>query len=139
MAFRNCENLYSIILPSSVTYIGNEIFVGCPMIEEIYCCWQTPIVTSTDIFDAQVYENAILYYPEGFLSEYQSKDCWKNFLLMHPFDCSEFAGVEFIDAPERDKKVIGIYDIQGLSVSSDKKGIKIIKFSDGTVQKLISK
>ena len=139
MAFRNCENLYSINLPSSVTYIGNEIFVGCPMIEEIYCCWQTPIVTSTDIFDAQVYENAILYYPEGFLSEYQSKDCWKNFLLMHPFDCSEFTGVEFIDAPERDKKVIGIYDIQGHSVSSDKKGIKIIKFSDGTVRKLISK
>lgn len=139
MAFRNCENLYSIILPSSVTDIREETFVGCPMIEEIYCCWQTPIVASTDIFDAQVYENAILYYPEGRLSEYQSKDCWKNFLLMHPFDCSEFTGVEFIDAPERDKKVIGIYNIQGHSVSSDYKGIKIIKLSDGKVRKLLSK
>lgn len=139
MAFRNCKNLYSITIPSSVTSIEAKTFVGCPIIEEVYCCWQTPIGTYTDIFDTQVYENAILYYPEGYLSGYQSKDCWKNFLLMHPFEYSDFSGVEFIDAPERDKKIIGIYDIQGHSIPSDYKGIRIINYSDGTVRKLLSK
>lgn len=44
-------------------------------------------------------------------------------------------GIE--DALNPDKTVVGIYDLNGIKLTEPKKGINIIRYSDGTTQKLV--
>jgi len=43
MAFENCTRLTSITIPSSVTDIGMEAFYNCSGLSLIYACSSTPI------------------------------------------------------------------------------------------------
>lgn len=84
------ENPYcdKIVIPSSISEIGNEAFavsgiktvvVECPAsVSE-----ETPYLTDNS-FVADVYENAVLFVPDGSENAYAAAQGWKNFKNIQP-------------------------------------------------------
>ena len=77
-AFEGCASLETITLPNNISLVGERCFEGCSKIKEIYCQAQTPPKASESTFD-DIYEDAILYVPNGCRSKYASAPVWKNF------------------------------------------------------------
>ena len=80
--------------------------------------------------------NTILYVPAGSLAAYEKVDPWRNFWNIEEKDYSGIQGVE----PDDDSKIeVGRYNLQGLKVDSDYKGLIIIRYSDGSYCKMYAK
>lgn len=119
-AFSNCSNLTSITIGSSVTKIGYEVFYECPALTELYSL--NPIPPSIKSFTKAQYMDMNVYVPQGSLSAYQEADEWKNFWNLQEFDPT---GVETIKADGKKIKD-SYYDIQGRKLNAPKKGLNII-------------
>ena len=142
-AFKNCENLYEVSFPSSVSYIDSDAFEGCYNIGEIYCHWDNPKVTKSNyptIFEKEVFENAVLFYPEDCYDNYINSEPWKYFGIMHSFKNDESKVGQMMDAYNAvPKTLVGTYDLYGRPISKDSKGIIILLYSDGSSQKIINR
>ncbi len=79
-AFYNCTGLTSLTIPQSVTTIRTEAFRGCSGLTSIHCKSTAPPSCSNSSFDDVTYKKAVLYFPKGSLSEYNSANGWKNFV-----------------------------------------------------------
>ena len=80
------------------------------------------------------FENIKVYVPEGALSSYQNADGWKNF--WHLSDSDESGINEIIS--DAIKTEVARYDLQGRQVSADYRGLIIVCYSDGSVEKVIN-
>lgn len=74
--------------------------------------------------------------PKGSLAAYQSADGWKNFWNLSEID-DEKSGIDAVISDET-KAEIGRYNLQGLQVGKDYKGVVIVKYSDGSYKKLLN-
>ena len=86
-------------------------------------------------FSDDNYSNATLYVPIGALSAYKNVDPWSNFLNIEEID---FSGVDGIEAAGDSKTEVGRYNLHGVEVGDDYKGLIVIKYSDGTCCKKYS-
>ena len=127
-AFAYCSNLTAITIPNGVTSIGEEAFEGCSSLTEVAFgkglkkiasksfseCRAIKKITihatqppTTDgyIFDDVVYENAILYVPNGCVSKYQVMTGWSGF-----YNISEIVGStpEYLTIRQADNGEVGI-------------------------------
>lgn len=80
------------------------------------------------------FENIKVYVPEGSLSSYQNADGWKNFWNLSDSDES---GINEIIS-DAIKTEVARYDLQGRQVSADYRGLIIVCYSDGSVEKVIN-
>lgn len=78
-AFNKCEGISTIKIPVSVTSIGKGAFNDCNGLREIFTKYKDPITLPEEVFNAQIYNNAILHIPEGCNKYYQIRAYWKNF------------------------------------------------------------
>ena len=77
-AFENCSGLSGTLsIPASITSIGANAFAGCGDITEVICQAQTPPFCAVNIFDASVYENALLKVSNE--EAYSEAQGWNNF------------------------------------------------------------
>ena len=76
-AFKGCNNLKKVQLPSSLTAIGSYAFTDCSLISEIVSDIETafPIY---NVFNERTYTLAHVYIP-GNMESYQKADGWKDF------------------------------------------------------------
>ena len=109
-AFYGCSSLTDITLPEGVTNIGSSAFSGCSSLKELTLgkglrkitsgafnrCEEIeritihttqPPTTTGNIFTDKVYENAMLYVPEGSIIKYQVMTGWSGF-----YNISEIEG-----------------------------------------------
>ncbi len=80
-----------------------------------------------------IYDNATLFVPLNSIEEYKNLDGWKEFGRILPLEY-----IDGIDQPKKDAeqvKVNCMCDLQGRIISSPRKGLNIIRYSDGTVKK----
>ena len=75
-AFCGCSNLTEIIIPENVTSIGASAFLNCPL-TSVTCMNPTPPAISNYTF--YCYDTATLYVPEGSLEAYQTDNVWGQF------------------------------------------------------------
>lgn len=139
-AFAECENLYSIVLPKSSATIWGEAFLGCKKIREVWCRNSSLPYFGSDTlagyeFEEDVYLYSTLYVPIGSKHLYEWAMPWRNFLNIQEWD---FAGVEST-MEQNEEQIEGIYSVEGIPISSDDTGIQIIKYSDGSVKKIIKR
>jgi hypothetical protein len=81
--FTNCPKLKTIILPSSIEYIGAYTFADCTSLSKIYVQSLTPPqfdFAEENIF-GNVPANCTLYVPFGTLAAYQNTPLWKDFYI----------------------------------------------------------
>lgn len=85
-------------------------------------------------FTNDQFQNMTLFVPKGCKSAYEQAKGWDNFWNIKEFDPSG------INKPMVDDVMdFSYYDIRGLQLKSFKKGINIIKKSDGTTKKVFVK
>ena len=148
-SFSFCENLTSIVLPSSLTGMGHRDFYGCTKLTTIYAYMNVPPryydtrypdfyypfeFGSNSIMNG-VRDNAVLYIPKGSSSAYSKAIDWREFK-----NIVEFAptGIENINTA-KDIKKTSSYTLDGQRLDHPRRGLNIVKYSDGTVRKILVK
>lgn len=63
MAFINCHNLQSAVIPSTITQIGSAVFRFCPMLTSIEVSPENPAYHSTDGVLFTKGETTLIAYP----------------------------------------------------------------------------
>ena len=156
LAFYGCSSLTSLTIPNSVTIIGREAFKNCNGLsfviigggvtilesQALYCNnlttveshIQVPFEISSTVFSKNTIMNASLYVPKGTIDKYKSTEGWKDFVFIEEGLPTEIRDVVGNKTTENRR-----YTINGEIITTPKKGINIIKMSDGTTKKVLVK
>lgn len=132
--YSGCSELTSITIPNSLTSIGIYAFEDCSGITSVYSYIEEPTSGTGSNFESSHYTNATLYVPQGTKNKYLATDGWKNFANIVEMDAT---AVHEIGGEETEAKVIGNYYINGKQLSAPKKGLNILRMSDGTTRKIV--
>lgn len=132
--FAYCDELETIKFPKNLKSLNNSWISECLQLRELFCPMETPI-PSGPLFVNDVLKNATLYVPIGCKEAYEKVDPWRNFWNIEEY--TPTVSVEVTES-EHTKSVIGIYDLNGRAVAEEAPGIKIIRYSDGSVRKSVN-
>ena len=165
-AFRDCMRLKSLTLSPSLTSIGVEAFVGldnlrtltipsgltsidslkeydyeweeyskifyAPSMESVYVGWQIPIPAG-DFFKGFDISKCTLYVPLGTKQAYAETEVWRDYGEIKEYDVS---GVDKVDNHSEAKEVYR-YSQDGQRLSAPIKGLNIVRYSDGSIKKVV--
>ena len=131
-AFSVCSGLTSLILPSSVTSIGDFAFRDCSGLTSIYACLEKIPKLGSNVFTGCDAKNCILYVPTGTYDDYLVSD-FGYFEKIVEFDAS---GIDKVTT-SADAKEVSRYSANGQRLSAPAKGLNIVKYSDGSVKKVV--
>ena len=133
-AFTGCSDLTTITIASSVRNLLGEVFFNCLKLKEVYCL-------AEDIPSAEVYtfsninlQNAILYVPAASLDNYKNTAPWSEFGTILPLGETGIENLVKLKAEETNR-----YTLDGIRGDGTRKGLNIIRMSDGTTKKVIVK
>ena len=131
-AFEGCSGLTSLTLPSSVTAIGGSAFEGCSGLTSIYVSWESPLSIASSTFKDANTEKCILYVPKGTYDDYWLSN-WGIFANIVEYDAT---GIDHITT-SGEAKEISRYAADGQRLEVPAKGLNIVKYSDGSVKKVV--
>ena len=131
-SFYKGVNLTSLTLPSSVTSIGSSAFEGCSGLTSVYVSWKSPLSIFASTFKDANTEKCILYVPNGTYDDYWLSN-WGIFANIVEYDAT---GINHI-MTSGDAKEISRYAADGQRLEVPAKGLNIVKYSDGSVKKVV--
>ena len=131
-AFYDCSGLTSLTIPSGVTSIGEGAFAGCSGLTSIYVYPENLPELGTYIFNRCDAKNCTVYVPKGTYDAYKSSE-FGYFEKIVEFDA---AGIDKV-ATSTNVKEVSRYSANGQRLSSPAKGLNIVKYSDGSVKKVV--
>jgi hypothetical protein len=138
-AFYNCSELKTIILPKTITKIGNMAFNSWGS-KDVYCYAEQLPELGEGVFFAYSGTNATLHVPATSIETYKGAEQWKDFgsIVALTDDDPKPTAISTMEyAPTTYNKAI--YDLQGHQLAQPKKGLNIIRMSDGTTKKVVIK
>ena len=127
-----CSGLTSLTIPSGVTSIGNQAFYGCSGLTSIYVYPEKLPELGTYIFNRCDAKNCTVYVPKGTYDAYKSSE-FGYFEKIVEFDAS---GIDKVTTSANVKEV-SRYSANGQRLSAPAKGLNIVKYSDGSVKKVV--
>ena len=86
-----------------------------------------------DFFSRAILPYCVLKVPEVSLDAYRAADTWCDFVNIE--ELSKDGGIDGIDADNR--VVVARYDVNGREVDADYRGIVIVRYNDGSVEKMV--
>ena len=131
-AFAGCSGLTSLTIPSSVTSIGGYAFYGCSGLTSIYVYLENLPKLGTGIFNGCDAKNCTVYVPKGTIDDYKLSK-FGYFEKIVEFDAS---GIDKVTTSANAKEV-SRYSANGQRLSAPAKGLNIVKYSDGSVKKVV--
>ena len=131
-AFDGCSGLTSLTIPSSVTSIGRYAFANCSVLTSIYVYPENLPELGTHIFTGCDAKNCTVYVPKGTYDAYKSSE-FGYFEKIVEFDAS---GIDKVTTSANAKEV-SRYSANGQRLSAPAKGLNIVKYSDGSVKKVV--
>ena len=131
-AFWGCSGLTSMTIPSGVTSIGKWAFYGCSGLTSIYVYPENLPELGTDIFYRCDAKNCTVYVPKGTYEDYWLSE-FSYFENIVEFDA---AGIDKVTTSS-DAKEVSRYSANGKRLSAPAKGLNIVKYSDGSVKKVV--
>ena len=131
-AFTGCSGLTSLTIPSGVTSIGGYAFYGCSGLTSIYVYPENLPKLGTDIFNGCDAKNCTVYVPKGTIDDYKLSK-FGYFEKIVEFDAS---GIDKVTT-SADAKEVSRYSANGQRLSAPAKGLNIVKYSDGSVKKVV--
>lgn len=135
-AFYGCNNLTSINIPLGITEIEFHTFSECTELTSIYM-YSTEFLTigfiGEEAFKGCNANNCTVYVPKGTLDAYSKSkfNYFKNIV--------EFEATSINKTTSNGVKEISRYNSNGQQLTTPIKGINIIKYSDGSIRKVIVK
>ena len=104
-AFVYCNSLKEITLGKGLKKIASGSFTGCSSIKKVTIHAAIPPTTDGYIFPNAVYENAMLYVPQGSIAKYQVMTGWSGF-----YNISEIEGgtPDYLTIKQADNGEVGI-------------------------------
>ena len=78
-AFAGCDELTSVVIPSSITTINQNAFNGCTGLQSVECKSTTPPVCKENVFSGVSTQNVRLTVPAESGYGYMTTEPWKNF------------------------------------------------------------
>ena len=138
-AFGHCSGLTSVTIGNSVTSIGNAAFCSCSRLITVTVLNPTPVAIDQYVFTNRA--NATLYVPKGSKDTYKKKNYWNEFKEIVEIEVTGIDQISFQENGEQgiDQEGAVWYTIDGKRVDKPKKGINIIRMSDGTTKKVVVK
>ena len=134
-AFGHCSNLSTLTIPQGLTSIARlnqyHIFSGSRL-ESVYVAWQTPVPAGF-FFDDFDISKCTLYVPLGTKQAYSGTEVWREFGEIKEYDVS---GVGKVDNHSEAKEV-SRYSLDGQRLSAPVKGLNIVRYSDGSIKKVV--
>ena len=141
-AIREMGNLETIDFPSTLTELNAGTFYGCNNLKTIIMrATEVPNYGGTDLSSSN-FDNTVLYVPEASLEAYKA-DTKFGALAANGRDNIKsledyIAGVGTLGEDEG-VTVVARYDIAGRQLTTPIKGVNIVKYSNGTIKKVIVK
>ena len=132
-AFFCCYGLISLTLPSSVTAIGSEAFKHCSGLTSIYVYMEKLPETGSNLFLGCDEKNCTVYVPKGTGDAYFRSAEFGYFYNIVEFDAT---GIDKV-AISANVKEVSRYSANGQRLSAPAKGLNIVKYSDGSVKKVV--
>ena len=131
-AFEGCSGLTSLTIPSSVTSIGYWAFQYCSGLTSIYVYTKKLPELGYCVFNGCDAKNCTVYVPKGTYDAYKSSE-FGYFEKIVEFDAS---GIDKVTTSTNVKEV-SRYSVNGQRLSAPAKGLNIVKYSDGSVKKVV--
>ncbi len=119
-------------IPSSVTSISDRAFYGCSGLTSIYAYLEKIPELGTYIFTGCDAKNCTVYVPKGTYDDYWLSE-FSYFEKIVEFDA---AGIDKV-ATSTNAKEVSRYSANGQRLSAPAKGLNIVKYSDGSVKKVV--
>ena len=105
------------------------------MLVRIISLIEYPTKETGSSFSTAIYDNASLYVPVGTMAKYKQTEGWKKFVWIEE-------GIPTGIAPVKLEKQVGKecrYDLNGNRVKGLRRGVNIVKTSDGKTRKVVVK
>lgn len=131
-AFEGCSGLTSLTIPSSVTSIGDWAFEGCSGLTSIYVYTKNLPELGFNVFFGCDAKNCTVYVPKGTYDDYKASE-FGYFEKIVEFDAT---GIDKVTT-STDVKEVSRYSANGQRLSAPAKGLNIVKYSDGSVKKIV--
>ena len=87
-------------------------------------------------FDTETVLDATLYVPQGCIEKYENADYWRYFQVIKEIGTQ--TGIDSVTASD-DAKEVARYGINGQLLNGQAKGLNIVKYSDGTIKRVMVK
>lgn len=131
-AFYGCSGLTSFTIPSSVTSIGWGAFCGCSGLTSIYVYTEKLPNMGSDVFAGCDAKKCTVYVPKGTYDDYWLSEFgyFENIVEFDP------TGINNV-ITSNDAKELSRYSLNGQRLSAPSKGLNIVKYSDGSVKKVV--
>ena len=130
--FFGCSGLTSFTIPSSVTSIGWGAFCGCSGLTSIYVYTEKLLNMGSDVFAGCDAKKCTVYVPKGTYDDYWLSEFgyFENIVEFDP------TGINNV-ITSNDAKELSRYSVNGQRLSAPTKGLNLVKYSDGSVKKVV--
>ena len=129
--YLNDKKITSVVIPSTITKLGDYVFQKCRDLTSVYVSWQSPIRAGL-AFDRADISKCTLYVPQGTEQDYWLLNVWGDFGNIVEYDPT---GIDKVTT-STDAKELSRYSVNGQRLSAPAKGLNIVKYSDGSVKKV---
>ena len=130
--YLNDKKITSVAIPSTITKLGEYAFQNCRDLTSVYVSWQSPISTGSAFYGVDI-SKCTLYVPQGTEQDYWLASVWGDFGKIVEFDAT---GIDKVTT-SNDAKELSRYSVNGQRLSAPSKGLNIVKYSDGSVKKVV--
>ena len=130
--YLNDKKITSVAIPSTITKLGEYAFQNCRDLTSVYVSWQSPISTGSAFYGVDI-SKCTLYVPQGTEQDYWLAPVWGDFGKIVEFDAT---GIDKVTT-SNDAKELSRYSVNGQRLSAPAKGLNIVKYSDGSVKKVV--
>ena len=131
-AFEGCSSLTNITIPSSITEIMDNAFNYCYGLTSIYVYIKQIPKMGRDVFWGCDAKKCTVYVPKGTYDDYWLSEFgyFENIVEFNP------TGINNV-ITSNDAKELSRYSLNGQRLSAPTKGLNIVKYSDGSVKKVV--
>ena len=127
----NGKKITSVVIPSTITALGEYVFQNCRDLTSVTVSWQSPISAGSAFYGVDR-SKCTLYVPQGTEQDYWLADVWGDFGKIVEYAPT---GIDKVTT-STDAKELSRYSVNGQRLSAPAKGLNIVKYSDGSVKKI---
>ena len=129
--YLNGKKITSVVIPSTITTLGEYVFQNCRDLTSVTVSWQSPISAGSAFYGVDR-SKCTLYVPQGTEQDYWLADVWGDFGKIVEYDPT---GIDKVTT-STDAKELSRYSVNGQRLSALAKGLNLVKYSDGSVKQI---